>query len=351
MPRNGSGTFTVVNSFSPDTTILSSEANANFTDVGSEITNSLPRDGQASMTGQFKAAVGTVALPGMAFGSDTDTGLYRAAADTIGVAVGGVQIASVSSLGVKAVSGDFLDNDGIAIAATPTGAMIDYVSTTAPSGWVRANGRTIGDASSGASERANADTSSLFSLLWASFDNSILAIQDISGSASTRGVSAAVDYAAHKRMPLPDLRSRVSAGLDDMGNSAAGRLGSVISSPTTNGQSGGAETTTLTTSQIPSHSHAVGTLATASDGAHHHLSFKSANSGSAVLSTTYPTVQGVATGGGYTIGGSASAADVGLTSDNGAHTHALSGSTATAGSGTAHSNVQPTWLCTKIIKL
>ena len=50
MARNGSGTMSVMNTFVVDTTISESAVNVNFEDVASEITNSLPRDGQASMT-------------------------------------------------------------------------------------------------------------------------------------------------------------------------------------------------------------------------------------------------------------------------------------------------------------
>lgn len=88
--------------------------------------------------------------------------------------------------------------------------------TGAHTGWVRANGRTIGSASSGASERANADCQDLFEELWAA---------DANLSVSTgRGASANADWVANKNIALPDWRGRALAFLDDMGNSAAGRL-------------------------------------------------------------------------------------------------------------------------------
>jgi hypothetical protein len=97
-----------------------------------------------------------------------------------------------------------------------TGDMKLVYNTGVLTGFVRANGRTIGSATSGASERANADTSALFTFLWNADAN--LAV---SGG---RGASAAADYAANKTITLPDYRGRAVAGLDDMGNSAAGRL-------------------------------------------------------------------------------------------------------------------------------
>ena len=55
MPFNGSGTFTVVNTFVPNTTISSSAVNANFSDIATGLSNSLTRDGQAGMTAPLKA--------------------------------------------------------------------------------------------------------------------------------------------------------------------------------------------------------------------------------------------------------------------------------------------------------
>ncbi len=95
MARNGSGTYSIPNSFTAGTTASSSAVNANFTDVGAEITGSLPRDGQAAMTGQLKAASGTAAAPGITFSSDLDCGLYRIGADNCGAAVGGTKILDV----------------------------------------------------------------------------------------------------------------------------------------------------------------------------------------------------------------------------------------------------------------
>lgn len=112
-------------------------------------------------------------------------------------------------------------------------------------GFVRCNGRTIGNATSGATERANADTSALFAFLWNNDSN-----LSVSGG---RGVSAAADYAANKAITLPDCKGRSIAGLDDMGASAAGRLTSSYfgATATTLGAVGGGESTTLTLAQLP----------------------------------------------------------------------------------------------------
>lgn len=83
------------------------------------------------------------------------------------------------------------------------------IKSTANSGWLMLNGATIGDGDSGASGRANADTQSLFVMLWTDHSNNELPIQDSSGTLTSRGASAVDDFNAHKRLPLPDARGRV----------------------------------------------------------------------------------------------------------------------------------------------
>jgi hypothetical protein len=111
MPRNGSGTSSVINTFVIDTIADPDEVNANFTDVADQLTNSLPRDGQAGMNAPLPLQNGTAALPALTFSSDTNTGVYRKAADTVAIAGNGVDIAIFGPTGVELVgspTGTFL---------------------------------------------------------------------------------------------------------------------------------------------------------------------------------------------------------------------------------------------------
>lgn len=87
-----------------------------------------------------------------------------------------------------------------------TGEWVLSSKTTAPTGTVTPNGGTIGSATSGGTTRANADTSELFSLLWSVTSNTDYPIQDSSGITTTRGASAAADFSANKRLPLPNIQ-------------------------------------------------------------------------------------------------------------------------------------------------
>jgi len=127
-----------------------------------------------------------------------------------------------------------------------TGWLQPIYGTGVVTGFVRANGRTIGSATSGATERANADTVALFTFLYN---------QDLNLAVSGgRGASAAADFAANKTIALPDWRGRAMAFLDDMGNSAAGRLtvaGFGVAATVLGAASTATETKTLAAANIP----------------------------------------------------------------------------------------------------
>jgi hypothetical protein len=99
MPRDGSGTYSVPNTFVPNTTMSASAVNQNFVDAGSELTNSLARDGQSAMSGQLKVIDGTAGAPGIAFGSDLKTGFRRASASEMRWVAGSVDAFYIDSVG------------------------------------------------------------------------------------------------------------------------------------------------------------------------------------------------------------------------------------------------------------
>lgn len=123
---------------------------------------------------------------------------------------------------------------------------------------------------------------------------------------------------------LPDFRSFAPIPLDNMGGTAAGRIGTVVTSTgtivgTTLGTSGGAPTHALTVAQLASHNHGG---STGTDGNHNH-SYDRAESTLNVAS-----------------GGTGAADNVQTqrnTSSDGNHNHSISG----AGSNEAHNNMQP----------
>ncbi|MBX5172768.1 hypothetical protein HJB84_23355 [Rhizobium sp. NZLR1b] len=81
--------------------------NALTTDLGNEITNSLPRDGSAPMIAPLKAAGGTLSAPGVGFASTPQTGLYLKGGGLLGFAQNGVEVAFDQDLVYAVKSGDY----------------------------------------------------------------------------------------------------------------------------------------------------------------------------------------------------------------------------------------------------
>ena len=248
------------------------------------------------------------------------------------LADGDIKIRLTDDSGVTLISQDNLlvigpstgTGGGSSVDATTvasTGDLKAKYYNGAISGWARCNARTIGNAVSGATERANADTQTLFEYLWNNDTDLRATVTASSGNATT-------DYNAGKTIQLPDFRGCVIVGLDDMGSSAAGRITSTYFGATTTvlGKLGGSESNTLTTSTMPAHTHSV------TDPGHAHS-----------ISPTAAQIN-------LTFGGSGT--------PNGATSGAISTQSATtgisivsAGSGNPHANVQPGRLATIYIKL
>jgi hypothetical protein len=108
----------------------------------------------------------------------------------------------------------------VAAAMFSTGDMKPTMKTVADPGWVMMDDGTIGDASSGASNRANADCLNLFTLLWVYTNPNWMTV-----APGGRGASAAADWAAHKTITLPRVRGRVLGGSSESGASSGAGAG------------------------------------------------------------------------------------------------------------------------------
>lgn len=142
----------------------------------------------------------------------------------------------------------------------PTGTPTASLSTTVPYGYVSANGTTIGNGSSNATGRANADTQFLFAFVWANCSNAICPIYTSGGAASSRGASAAADYAANKALAVWNMNGAALMGADSQSGTSSTNLSgvSVVSGDrTTPGSILGLNIQTLSTAQMPAHVHAV----------------------------------------------------------------------------------------------
>lgn len=101
MPRNSGGTYTLPsgNPVATGTTIQSTWANTTLSDVATEVTNSLDRNGRGSMLAPLKSFDGTIAAPGLVFGNEPTTGFARPSASNMTVSIAGLEVGRWTSAG------------------------------------------------------------------------------------------------------------------------------------------------------------------------------------------------------------------------------------------------------------
>ena len=179
--------------------------------------------------------------------------------------------------------------DKIDTASSVTGAVQLFAGSSAPSGWLICNGQAI----------SRTTYAALYAVIGTTYG---------AGDGSTT-------------FNVPNLVNKTVRGSNSLG------------------KTGGSDTITLSTTNLPAHSHGVGTLATNNTGAHTH---GVASAGAASTSKPYVRADTVAI---TTI----SAYGV-ATNSAGAHTHTISGSTASVGSSSAVTITNPYVMLHYIIK-
>lgn len=267
MPRDSNGNYSLPSGslVSDGETIAPSQHNPPLQDIGQSLTGSLSRNGNGGM------------LTHLNMGGFRATNMAPGVQPTDG--------ATVSQL--------------TGISGVPVGAIMDWPSATAPTGWLVCAGQTL----------SRTDYSDLFAIVGTTFG---------APSGST--------------FQLPDLRGRVAAGLDVDSGGYADRL--TTPNSRTIGASGGAQTVTLTEAQMPAHTHEV-TGSTNTAGGHVHNVVRRLQTGGANECVLIETGTG-------TMIQAAGAGD---------HSHTISVDAADAGGGQSHTNVQPTIILNKIIKV
>lgn len=208
----------------------------------------------------------------------------------------------------------------IALANWSTGDVKLTLKTAADAGWVMMNDGTIGNAASGGTTRANADTEALFTLLW----NNVADAQ--APVSSGRGANAAADFAANKNIALTKVLGR-ALGISGAGSGLTSRV---------LGLTTGNETETLTTAQLASHGH--------TDTGHAHT--EQVDAGGAIGNAKRSSNAG---GGPINVLQNSSMAGVQTPVD--LATAAGNAAITNTGSGSAHANMQPTGFMNCMIKL
>ena len=184
-------------------------------------------NGTVSVAGAFTVSGASTFTSAVAVNAPLSVTGAAVFTSTVNISKSLVVAATVESTlgGVKFPDGTLQSTAAAAASTIPAGSVFDYAGTAAPSGYLLCFGQAV----------SRSTYSDLFTAIGTTFG---------SGDGSTT-------------FNLPDLRGRVAAGKDDMGGSAANRItsgGSGITG-TTLGASGGTQTHTLTTAEMPAHTH------------------------------------------------------------------------------------------------
>jgi len=206
--------------------------------------------------------------------------------------------------------GGVINIGGAPMVTVPIGGMIQWFTDTAPSGFLLCYGQAL----------SRTTYSALFAVIGTTFG---------SGDGSTT-------------FNLPDLRGRLPLGQDDMGGSSANRV--TDSDADDLGGVDGDETKTIAEANLPIHSHAAGTL---TGGAHTHtLSHIKENNGSPGI---YPWADSILVSQGNNDNPGRNTMGADARADSGGAV-AITGSTASTGSGTAMDVMNPFITVNYIIK-
>ena len=220
-------------------------------------------------------------------------------------------------MAVKRYSGTTWVVEAGGVPGLPSGMISPFAGSTAPSGWLLSDGAAV-------SRTTYAD---LFTAIGTAYGV---------GNGSTT-------------FNLPDLRGRVVAALDNMGGTDASRLDLA----NTLGTTAGTQTHTLTTAEMPVHTH-VQDYHNHTQNSHNHTQNAHSHAFASSLKGTYNGVNqdvNYAGGGNYLSNqnntSNATPTNIAATATN----IATTATNQNAGSGGAHNNMQPTILMNYIIKV
>jgi microcystin-dependent protein len=381
-------------------TLSASSANIGGTGSGfsvavSTVANVVPAGGQevrcdgagnisVSAYGSIQAQLpdASAAAPSHSFLNEPSSGLYRHGPQDIRLAIAGTDILQITGSGASTPSVMNLLAGALQIAGVqvvPSGVMVDFGGILAPSGWYLCAGQAItrsGDASllAALTVATTGNTHSnttldgiagltgeqMVALLGANIEGTgiqsgttIQAIISPTSCTLSLAATTTVTGLSIRFFPygngdgsttfnMPDHKGRAAVGRDNMnfgGFGTQGRLTSATISPQAyaQGGTGGNETITLTTGQIPAHTHNYSGTTSGESAAHNHSVPNTLTVGSSGLGVGAPTSN---------FGGSSTSGNESAT-----HVHSYSGTTDSGtGGGAAHNNVQPTAIVTKIIK-
>jgi len=229
-----------------------------------------------------------------------------------------------------------------------TGDMKIKYGTGPLSGYVRGNARTIGSATSGATELADATAQALFQYFWN--NDPLLTVLP------SRGATAIADWTANKQIETPDFRGMIIGGLDGMGSARANRL--AAANWDILGQAlGGLEASPIGLSNMPIHKHDVAITSISVSGGYSGSASVTVPANTGSFGFQLGAAIGNFGGGGQYVQGGSTAVSIPAIGASGSSSGSFSGSgsgtisEANKGSGVPFNTTQPTRLVTVYFRL
>lgn len=249
---------------------------------------------------------------------------------TVTVDAGGSLATPLSAVSYGLLS---YSNHSVPNAHWTTGDVKLTLKTVADSTWVLFDDGTIGNAASGGTTRAHADTEALFTLLWNNTADAQCAVS------TGRGATAAADFAANKTIALPKALGRALATY----GAGSGLTSRALALAT------GAETVTLTTGELPSSGLSVPGLSVPSLSVSGSANLvRAGTSGGGVGRVLAIHTDDTDSIGNNTLSDPAS--NITITGSTGTGTTGT-GTTGNMGTGGGHANMQPTLFLNVMVKL
>lgn len=104
MSRSATGAYSLPAAYNPVVTltkIQSAWANNTLTDIATELTNSLDRNGRGAMLAALQLFNGTASAPGLTWSAETTSGWYRASTGDFRYSMANVDVAQITSEGYR----------------------------------------------------------------------------------------------------------------------------------------------------------------------------------------------------------------------------------------------------------
>jgi hypothetical protein len=145
MSRDSNGNYTLPNAaFVNGTVISSSVMNSNFSNISSEITNSLDRSGRGGMLSYLRGVNGSSALPAYSYTSETTLGMYRVSSGVLGVSSNGTDFQRWSTTEVRVYQAFVAEKGATITNSTTNGAGITVTGNGTAAGGVFTGGSSAG---------------------------------------------------------------------------------------------------------------------------------------------------------------------------------------------------------------